>query len=206
MQLAFPEATLLGVDASAGMLALAPRGYDLATMDASNLALAPDAFDLVMLAFVLFHLREPRLGLAEARRVLRPGGVVATVTWGTELESEATRIWTRVLDDHGAQQLDADSEPAQHALMDTPEKIATLLDSAGLVSIRSWAERHERRIGAEHLLRLRTSFGGSKRRFDSLDPGAQSACLDSARRRLELASPEDFVASAQVVYSVASAP
>lgn len=203
---AFRAASVLGVDRSEGMLALAPRAHPLAVMDACRLGLVPRVFDLAVLAFVLFHFADARGGLIEVKRVLRSGGIVGTVTWGTEFESEATRVWTRELDAHGAQALDTEADVAQHELMNTPEKIAALLASAGFVSIRSWVERHERTIGLEHLLRLRTRFGGGKRRFESLDPATQPACLAEVRRRLDALRPEDFVASAQIVYSVARAP
>jgi ubiquinone/menaquinone biosynthesis C-methylase UbiE len=203
---AFPEATVLGVDLSEGMLRLAPPGRHVAVMDASNLALSPKTFDLAVLAFMLFHMPDPRQGLVQARRVLRSGGSVATVTWGTEFESEATRVWAKELDDHGAQPVDAVAEPSQHELVDSPTKIAALLASAGFNSIRSWVERHERIISADHLRRLRTSYGGNKRRFDSMDTGAQSAFLSSVRNRLASLSAQDFIARADIVYSVARLP
>jgi SAM-dependent methyltransferase len=202
----FRGATVIGVDRSPGMLACVPNGPILAVMDASHLALAPRAFDLAVLAFVLFHLPEPIVGLVEAGRVLRAGGRIATATWGTELESAATQVWTEELDAHGAAPLDAASDLAQHELVDTPEKLAGLLASAGFVSIRSWSEQSTHTLGGEHLVRLRTSVGRSKHRFDSLDRASQSACLASARHRFAALRPEDFMARAQVVYSVARAP
>ena len=66
----FPRATILGVDRSLGMLKLAPRGVALAAMDASELGIATASIDLVILAFVLFHLPDPLRGLCEVRRGL----------------------------------------------------------------------------------------------------------------------------------------
>ncbi len=203
---AFPLATVVGVDRSEGMLALAPRTARLAIMDASRLALASESVDLVLLAFVLFHLPEPRRGLEEARRVLRTGGAVGAVTWGSELVSRATRVWDEVLDARGARPLDFDTEVAQHELVDTPEKMERLFRLAGFVDVRAWAEDHEHAIDLETLVRLRTSLGRNKRRYDSLEVGARGAFLAEARRRLADLAAEDLEAIGRFVYTIAVAP
>jgi SAM-dependent methyltransferase len=203
MQRAFPGAAVLGVDHSRGMLALAPPGQHVALMDASRLAVASQTFDLAILAFVLFHLPDPHASLVEARRVLRPGGSVMTITWGMELASDATRIWAEELDRHGARPVGLNAEPAHHRLMDTPEKIENLLASAGFHPVRCWVEKHELVLDAADLVRLRTACGASKHRFESLTPDLRLVCLASAQQRLSAMRPGAFVARADVVYSVA---
>jgi SAM-dependent methyltransferase len=64
-----------GVDNSAEMLARAPRPSIRAEADA--LPFADASFDSVALLYMLYHLAEPGRALAEAHRVLRPGGLVA---------------------------------------------------------------------------------------------------------------------------------
>jgi SAM-dependent methyltransferase len=199
----FPGAFVLGVDRSKGMLELAPRGVPLAVMDARQLALPATSVDLVLLIFMLFHLEKPEDGLREARRVLRPGGRVGTATWGGELESTATRVWTECLDAHGATKADPAAE-TRHASVDTPEKMETLLRISGFTSPHSWADDLVSTLDLEHLLRLRTSMGSSKPRFDSLDPQTREACVANARHRMEGLACEDFVARGRIVYAVAS--
>ncbi len=201
---AFPGALVLGADRSHGMLALAPRRLNRAVMDARQLALPPGSVDRVLLVFMLFHLENPGAGLREARRVLRAGGQVGTLTWAGELESKATHIWSECLDAHGAIGPDPATE-ARHDQVDTPEKLEALLRGAGFTAPRSWEDELVCTLDAEHLLRLRTSLGSSKPRFDSLTPEARAACLADARRRMNLLGPDDFIARGRVVHAVALA-
>ena len=77
----------LGVDASRAMLALArarlshPRFARCAVRQADmyRLSLADSTFDTVVLQMVLHHAEDPAAVLAEARRVLRPGGSLVVV-------------------------------------------------------------------------------------------------------------------------------
>ncbi|RFU84857.1 class I SAM-dependent methyltransferase [Streptomyces triticagri] len=79
-RLARPGRTVLGVDRSPGMLALAaqrlPRHVLLG--DAGQLPLATASVDAVTLVWLLHLLPDAAPVLAEAARVLRPGGVLIT--------------------------------------------------------------------------------------------------------------------------------
>jgi len=203
LRAAFPSGFLLGFDRSPGMLQIAPPEMARVVADARALPLASASVDVALLVFMLFHLSEPADGLREARRVLRPGGFVGTVTWGSSLESQATQVWTRCLDEHGAAPADPVTA-ARDELLNTPEKIDVLLRAAGFETIRAWADNLVTVIGLEHLLLLKTRMGSERARFDSLDETAREHCVASARQRLQALTPTDFTATAQIVYALAS--
>lgn len=66
----------VGIDLTAAMLARVPARADLALVrgDAMRLPFADDAFDFVVLHLIVAVVPEPARCLAEAERVLKPGG------------------------------------------------------------------------------------------------------------------------------------
>jgi ubiquinone/menaquinone biosynthesis C-methylase UbiE len=70
-----PDGAWIGLDNSPTMLAQAPLPNIVG--DAAALPLPDRSFDSAALLYVLYHLPDPAQALAEANRVLRPGGLVA---------------------------------------------------------------------------------------------------------------------------------
>jgi SAM-dependent methyltransferase len=101
-RLAGPRGRAVGIDASAALLAVARRRIDvgdgpveLLRADAAALPLADESFDGVRAERLLQHVPDPRGVIAEAFRVLRPGGrlLAADTDWGMlalDLEPAAT--------------------------------------------------------------------------------------------------------------------
>lgn len=84
----FPEAEVVGVDIAADMLAvgrakLPGRGLGgrvtLQRGDAAELPFEDDAFDAAFVAFGVRNFEHLRAGLADIRRVLRPGGTLVVL-------------------------------------------------------------------------------------------------------------------------------
>jgi SAM-dependent methyltransferase len=69
------------------------RGIDARVGDAQALAFADDSFDLVIAAWMLYHVPDLDRGLREIARVLRPGGALVATTNSTQHLSE---MWTLV--------------------------------------------------------------------------------------------------------------
>jgi SAM-dependent methyltransferase len=77
-------ARVIGVDFSSAMIAAAARRHHdilFREGDAEALAFDGEAFDAVVMNFGLLHLARPEAALAEALRVLRPGGRYAFTVW-----------------------------------------------------------------------------------------------------------------------------
>src|SRR3989442_8927519 len=131
-----PGAQVVGIDCSPGMLALAAgRGAELAAMDAMRLGLATHQFDVAVMAFVLFHMPEPSVALAEVKRVLRPGATFGLVTWAEDPEPPAGVMWANELAAAGP--CDPTPHPERrHDVMNTPDKVTELLESAGFAAGR----------------------------------------------------------------------
>jgi SAM-dependent methyltransferase len=78
---------------------------------ASSLPFETESFDVVTLGFCLHHMAEPAGALAEAHRVLRPGGRIAFTVWGELDRLEAFAVAFAALEDLGLGDEEASPEP-----------------------------------------------------------------------------------------------
>lgn len=198
----FPTAHIVGVDRSRGMLALVPNEFPSAVMDACRLGVASGSMDVVLLAFVLFHIEEPGKALQEAGRILTATGRVGCITWGGEFESRASRIFDEWLDAHVARTSDS-AVVAREEAVDSPIKMERLLRDAGFLDVRTWEEDLVDRFDNDRLLKWKSNLGSSGPRFRNLTPEDKEVCLTSVRQKLESLRADDFVARGRVTYSVA---
>jgi ubiquinone/menaquinone biosynthesis C-methylase UbiE len=203
IQQAAPSALIAGIDRSPGMLRLAQERHSspLALMDVQKLALPANRFEVAVVAFVLFHLPYPEQCLAEVNRILKPGGAVGTVTWGSENEPMASAIWDDELQAAGAQVIGLPAVD-NRACCDSTQKMTALLEQTGFVSINVWTETIEHRWQSEDHFDYQVRMN-SRLRLQSLDVENREACLRRVRDRLSGADDEQYIYRGEVFMAMA---
>jgi len=169
-----------------------------------DLALRAQSFDIALMIFMLFHLDDPVSALRGVRTILRPGGTLGCVTWAEDPDVEASRQWEAELDALGAR--DPAPLPRRHELMNTTDKMAGLLSSAGLRPVTLWIEAVEHDWTVDRLVVLHTGFGRAKRKLDSLPPETRASFLVRIRQRLSKLPQRAFHYRGTTVCSVAYRP
>lgn len=91
-------ARVMGFDLSLGMLATARKGTpdgqaQLAAADIQALPLVSDCIDVVVAAFMLYHVPHLDRALQELSRVLHSGGTILAVTNGPDDKAEIRQAW-----------------------------------------------------------------------------------------------------------------
>lgn len=206
IQQKYRRAFVIGADRSERLLALSSRYAALAAADVASLGFRTGSFDLVVMAFVLFHLPDPIVGLKEARRTLKPGGVLGMTMWAGDLVSPASRVWNEELDAHGAVPGASLGRIARHDLMDSPQKVEGLLEAAGFVSARTVVQEFAHRVDLEEFVRLRIEVGGTRQRLALLDEDTRRKCVARARERLSELPADDFVLRMPIILASARSP
>jgi ubiquinone/menaquinone biosynthesis C-methylase UbiE len=138
------DARPVGLDFSAAMLAAARQTrpqlqFDQA--DAEALPYADESFAAVVSNFGLHHLPSPQKAVAEAGRVLSPGGRVAFTSWATPAENIAWRLLFDAIRDHGDPS--AAKTPPSGGNLGTTEAVLRLLREAGFANVRAEPIRRE---------------------------------------------------------------
>jgi|SRR5579864_6943846 len=200
---AAPNATILGVDRSEGMLRLAKEKHagPLALMDAAKLEVSANRFDVAIVAFVLFHLPSPARCLSEVHRVLRPGGAVGTVTWAAQHLPPASAIWEEEVTAAGAQIIELPAVE-NRSCCDSKAKVTTLLKGAGFSAIKAWTEPivHTWRPADHFQYQVHSSW---REEIESLPSGARQDCLSRMRKRLRGLRSDQYVFRGTVVVATA---
>jgi SAM-dependent methyltransferase len=170
-------------------------------MDAQNLALPANRFDVALVAFVLFHLPDPHQCLRDVYRVLKRGGAVGTATWGAERFAPANTIWDEELGAIGARVVELPATD-NRTCCDTPEKMTALFELAGFASIKVWSESidHQWRPEDHFDYQVRAT---SRLRLESLGASDRETCFRRIRKRLSEADDEQYVYRGEVVVATA---
>jgi len=130
-------ATVTGIDFSEEMIAVATAkgvSADFRTGDAESLPFGSALFDRVINNFGLLHLSEPERAVAEAARVLRPGGRFAFSVWCGPEVSPLFRIFPEAIGTHGTLDVGLPPAPPMFRFADETESIK-VMHRAGFVDV-----------------------------------------------------------------------
>jgi SAM-dependent methyltransferase len=198
-----PAAHVVSLDASAGMLRIARtrRGAQAVLADALALPLGEGTADAAVLAYVLFHLADPSLAVAEAARVLRPDGRIGTITWARERPSRAEAMWDQALTEAGV----PPAPPRRvDAGLDRADAVSTLLRSAGLRPERIWLKRLRHQWDSATFWELATGSGANQLRLSHVDAATGVGVLARAQSDLSRLTPKDFLWEGEIICAIAT--
>src|SRR5882672_1024477 len=121
-------APMTGLDFSPAMLAEARMAHTEVVFhegDAEAIPFADGSFDSVMSSFGVHHVPRPERALAEALRVLRPGGGLAFATWAAPEENIAWQLLFDAIQLHGDR--NAAQAPPSGGGLDNVDRVLRLL-------------------------------------------------------------------------------
>lgn len=134
-------ARVTGLDFSTAMLLTANRlhpSLQFANGDAQELPFADASHDAVISNFGIHHVERPDRAIAEARRVLRAGGIFAFTFWA---EAKDNMPWRMIYDAIDAFGSGAVPMPAGTDVRATPDNFAALVTAAGFAAQTLRCER-----------------------------------------------------------------
>jgi SAM-dependent methyltransferase len=136
-----------GLDFSPAMLAAARAvnsGPTFSAGLAEAMPLADASFDAVVSNFGIHHVPRPEQAIAEALRVLRPGGRLAFTAWATPVDNIAWQLLFDAIRIHGDPA--AAKAPPSGGGVDRSDVVLRLLREAGFVEASAETVRREWRL------------------------------------------------------------
>jgi ubiquinone/menaquinone biosynthesis C-methylase UbiE len=198
-----PDAIIVAVDIAEGMLRVAKKQHSAsyAATNAIALPFETDAMDVVVSSFVMFNVPDPPAAFRDVARILQPGGTFGMTTWGDEPDDRAMEIWTEELDAHGAPEDRA--VPQGRESINTPSKLAGMLEEAGFVSVFTWTDRLAHRWRPDDWLEF-IQHGRRRLRLDAMPPDARDECLARVADRLAKLTQEELTERSEVIFATAA--
>lgn len=136
---AFGKAEVTGVDFAEPMIEIARSRVPAAEFevgDAEKLSFEDASFDAATCAFGLWHVADPDSAIAEAARVLKPGGAYSYTAWLPPDEGwDMMGLLMTAINKHGTMSVDLPSAPPPFRFTQAAEAEKVLLPS-GFVSAR----------------------------------------------------------------------
>ena len=205
----WPAVEVDGVDVSAGMLAIAERtGRSLPDAVAGRVRFRqapadrlpyPDAsFDVALTSFVLQLVPSRHRALREIRRVLRPAGRLALVTWlrgGEPLEAD--RAYDEALVAAG---LEPRESGGGHDDLESPAEMIAVLRRAGFAAAAARADTLVHQFTPESFLGFIARFDDADQ-FATLEPAQRTDLEADVLARLRALPPDGLRLVAPIVFA-----
>jgi ubiquinone/menaquinone biosynthesis C-methylase UbiE len=205
----WPGIRVTGVDASSEMVGavealIEASGDGLRERFTGTVAFAADmpfpdrTFDLAMSSFVLQLVPNRAKALREIRRVLRPGGRFAYVTWLVDERAfPPDRIFDRLLDEFG---FDEEEDRPRTGDLPSVERAAAELRRAGFRDVTASKALLDYAYTVESYIAFMTEFDEVSL-FDEMDRRDRRRFLALLRERLMRLDPEQLHFKVGIVYA-----
>jgi SAM-dependent methyltransferase len=128
---------VVGLDFSSAMVADATRRHPSIVFregDAEQLPFADATFDAVVMNFGLLHLERPDVAIADAHRVLRPGGRYAYTIWSEPDQAVGFGMVLKAIEQHGRTEVGLPEGPPFFRFSDVAES-RRALENAGFTDV-----------------------------------------------------------------------
>jgi SAM-dependent methyltransferase len=211
----WPGLRVTGIDPSSGMLDVARRTAEANLAPAAAARFEPvvayadelpeglGPFDAAMSSFVLQLVPSRAAALREVRRVLRPGGTFAWVTWQlTERAFGPDRVANAVLDDFGFDPPEPDNRPGDVA---SPAAAALAMRRAGFRDVSAWSRELAYPWDAAGYLEFLTDFDEASL-FNDLEADERAKIEERILDDLRKLTSDELTLRLPIVYAMGSNP